>query len=80
MEVTKELIDFLYDSIYGFGDRTQYAIDEGYRLHLSPSQVDDSLNDEICDSLEEYAEENGISQEEVDSFIIENIDDIYFNS
>ena len=80
MKVTKDLIDFLYDSIDGFGDRTQYAINEGYRLHLSPSQVDDSLVDEICDSLEEYAEENEISQEEVDGFIIENIDDIYFNS
>ena len=80
MKVTNDLIDFLYASIDGFGDRTQYSIDEGYRLHLSPSQVDDSLNDEIYDSLEEYAEENGISQEEVDGFIIENIDDVYFNS
>ena len=80
MKATKELIDFLYDSIDGVGDRTQYAIDEGYRLNLRPSQVDYSLYDEICDSLEEYAEENGISQEEVDGFIIENIDDIYFNS
>lgn len=80
MKVTKDLIDFLYDSIDGFGDRTQCAINEGYRLHLSPSQVDYSLYDEICYSLEEYAEENGISQEEVDGFIIENIDDVYFNS
>lgn len=80
MKAIKELIDFLYDSIDGFGDRTQYAIDEGYRLHLSPSQVDDSLNDEIYDSLEEYADENGIPQEEVEDFMIENIDDVYFNS
>ena len=80
MKATKELIDFLYDNIDEFGDRTQRAINEGYRLHLSPSQVDYSLYDEICDSLEEYAEENGISQEEVDGFIIENIDDVYFNS
>lgn len=80
MKATKELIDFLYDNIDEFGDRTQLAINEGYRLHLRPSQVDYSLYDEICDSLEEYAEENGISQEEVDGFIIENIDDVYFNS
>ena len=80
MKVTKELIDFLYDNIDRFKDRVQHAIDDGYRFHLSPSQVDYSLYDEICNSLDEYAEENEISQEEVDGFIIEDIDDIYFNS
>lgn len=74
----EELIVYLRENIEDFEERLDLAISKGYKQHIMPSQCDIFLTEEIYDKAYEYAEDNDIAEEEMEEFLEEAIDDIFF--
>ena len=84
MEMSKKLfksiISYIRENIEYASERADAAIDNGWKNHLMPSIADRSdLTTEICDVMEDFAEENELDYDELCELVADNIDDIFFN-